>query len=72
MPLEQPFPRAYRRLDVAKLRMGARNRRTSILDVRIVLSLRVNLLRFVQKVLALAAEKRHRPIGFKGPPGDDR
>jgi hypothetical protein len=34
--------------------MGARNGRTSALDLRIVLPLRVNLLRFVQKVLALA------------------
>ena len=31
--------------------MGAPNRRTSLLDLRIVVPLRVNLLRFVEKVL---------------------
>ncbi len=34
--------------------MGAPDRLTSILDLRIVLPLRVNLLPLVQKVLALA------------------
>jgi hypothetical protein len=34
--------------------MAARYLRTSPLDLRMVLPLRVNLLRFVQKVLALA------------------
>ena len=43
------------RLEAARLWMGARNRRTSILDLRIVLPLRVNPLRFVEKALALAA-----------------
>ena len=46
--------------------MGARNLRTSPLDLRIVLPLRVNLLRFVQKVLALGVITQG--TGAKGAP----